>query len=50
MKTIREVEYEEKVRELQDRIDKAIEYIKEKYNCELFQNKKLLNILKGNKE
>ena len=33
--------------ELRSRIDKAIEYIKEKYNCELFQNKKLLNILQG---
>lgn len=31
----------------QEVIDKAIEYIEEKYNCELFQNKKLLNILKG---
>ena len=29
------------------RNEKAIEYIKEKYNCELFQNKKLLNILQG---
>lgn len=43
------ISYIEENKELKDRINKAIEYIKEKYNCELFQNKKLLNILKGNK-
>lgn len=56
MKTIREVELEEKNKELQDRINKAIEYlenykdIQAKYvyvDFDLENIDKLLNILKG---
>ena len=56
MKTIKEVELEEKNRELKDRIDKAIEYIKSNtdYYSEMClmglseeECEKLLNILKG---